>query len=104
MKKGVYDGYLTLIEGTRKISLPFLYVKEEPDYPRVMGFEFEQGDSTGTYRYEMYLPRGADEFGIALYHADTLAFAGFLDWEKACTTRINQTRTNVKRTSASWYL
>ena len=83
MKKGVYDGYLTLIEGTRKISLPFLYVKEEPDYPRVMGFEFEQGDSKGTYRYEMYLPRGADEFGIALYHVDTLAFAGFLDWKKS---------------------
>ena len=83
MKKGVYDGYLTLIEGTRKISLPFLYVKEEPDYPRVMGFEFEQGDSKGTYRYEMYLPRGADEFGIALYRVDTLAFAGFLDWKKS---------------------
>lgn len=80
MKKGVYDGYLTLLEGTRKINLPFLYVKDEPNYPRVMGFEFEQGDHEGTYRYEMYLPRGADEFGIALYHADSLAFAGFIDW------------------------
>ena len=82
MKKGVYDGYLVLMEGTKRISLPFLYVKEEPDYPRVMGFEFEQGDRVGTYRYEMYLPRGADEFGIALYEADTLAFAGFIDWGK----------------------
>ena len=82
MKKGVYDGYLTLLEGTKKISLPFLYVKDEPNYPRVMGFEFEQGDRAGTYRYEMYLPRGADEFGIALYHADSLAFAGFMDWGK----------------------
>ena len=82
MKKGVYDGYLTLLEGTRKINLPFLYVKDEPNYPRVMGFEFEQGDREGTYRYEMYLPRGADEFGIALYHADSLAFAGFMDWGK----------------------
>lgn len=82
LKKGVYDGYLTLLEGTRKINLPFLYVKDEPNYPRVMGFEFEQGDREGTYRYEMYLPRGADEFGIALYHADSLAFAGFMDWGK----------------------
>lgn len=82
MKKGVYDGYLTLIEGTKKISLPFLYVKDEPDYPRVMGFEFEKGDSQGTYRYEMYLPRGADEFGIALYHEESLGFAGFMDWGK----------------------
>ena len=80
MEKGVYDGYLTLLEGTKKINLPFLYVKDEPNYPRVMGFEFEQGDHEGTYRYEMYLPRGADEFGIALYQADSLAFAGFMDW------------------------
>ncbi|USK72585.1 S8 family serine peptidase [Peribacillus asahii] len=83
MKKGVYDGYLILMEGTRKINLPFLYVKEEPDYPRIMGFEFGQGDKIGTYRYEMYLPRGADEFGIALYDADSLAFVGFMDWKKA---------------------
>lgn len=82
MKKGVYDGYLTLMEGTREINLPFLYVKEEPDYPRIMGFEFGQGDKIGTYRYEMYLPRGADEFGIALYDVDSLAFVGFLDWKK----------------------
>lgn len=80
MEKGVYDGYLTLLEGTKKISLPFLYVKDEPNYPRVMGFEFGQGDNKDTYRYEMYLPRGADEFGIALYQADSLAFAGFMDW------------------------
>lgn len=83
MNKGVYDGYLTMMEGTKKISLPFLYVKDEPDYPRVMGFEFEQGDRLGTYRYEMYLPRGADEFGIALYHAESLTFAGFMDWGKS---------------------
>lgn len=82
MNKGVYDGYLILMEETKKISLPFLYVKEEPDYPRVMGFEFKPGNSIGTYRYEMYLPRGADEFGIALYEADSLAFSGFMDWGK----------------------
>ena len=42
MKKGIYDGYLTLVEGVKKISLPFLYVKEEPNYPRVMGFKFQR--------------------------------------------------------------
>ncbi|MDQ0218512.1 peptidase S8 [Peribacillus cavernae] len=80
MKKGIYDGYLTLMEGTNRISMPFLYVKEEPDYPRVMGFDFGEGDKEGFYRYEMYLPRGADEYGIALYDIDSLQFAGFMDW------------------------
>lgn len=80
MLKGIYDGYLTMKEGTRDISLPFLYVKEEPDYPRVMGFDFGEGDKRGVYRYEMYLPRGAEEYGIALYEMETLRFAGFLDW------------------------
>lgn len=82
LEKGVFDGYLLIMEGTKRISLPYLYVKEEPDYPRVMGFDFGQGDQAGTYRYEMYLPRGADEFGIALYEEDSLKFAGYLDWSK----------------------
>lgn len=83
LNKGVYDGYLLVLEGSKKISLPFLYVKEEPDYPRVMGFEFTQGDRPGTYRYEVYLPRGAEEFGVVLYEADSLRFAGIMDWSKS---------------------
>jgi minor extracellular serine protease Vpr len=80
LRKEIYDGYLTLLEGTSRISLPFLYVKEEPNYPRVMGFDFGEGDKEGYYRYEMYLPGGADEYGVALYEAESLQFAGFLDW------------------------
>ena len=82
LNKGVYDGYLVIMEGSKEISLPYLYVKEEPDYPRVMGFEFGKGDQANTYRYEMYLPRGAEEFGIALYDADSLRFVGFMDWSR----------------------
>ncbi|MFJ5623570.1 S8 family serine peptidase [Peribacillus loiseleuriae] len=82
MKRGIYDGFLTLVEGVKEISLPFLYVKEEPNYPRVMGFEFSAGDQEGMYRYEMYLPRGADEVGIALYDPDNFRFVGYLDWAK----------------------
>ncbi|MFJ7676822.1 S8 family serine peptidase [Peribacillus sp. NPDC097198] len=86
LSKGVYDGYLLIMEGNKKISLPYLYVKEEPDYPRVMGFEFGKGDQASTYRYEMYLPRGAEEFGIALYEADSLRFAGFMDWSRPASS------------------
>ncbi len=80
LNKEVYDGNLILHAGSDKISLPYLYVLGEPDYPRVMGFGFGKGDNKETYRYEVYLPGGADEFGIAVFDADSLRFIGFLDW------------------------
>ncbi|WP_409303220.1 S8 family serine peptidase [Peribacillus sp. SCS-155] len=80
LQKGIYDGYLTMREGTARMNIPFLYVKEVPDYPRVMGFDFGVGDKEGLYKYEAYLPGGAEEFGIALYEEESLRFSGFLDW------------------------
>lgn len=80
--KKIYDGQITINEGSDKINIPYLYVLEEPDYPRVMGFEFGYGDKEKTYRYEVYLPGGAEEFGIALFDPDYYKFVGFLDWKK----------------------
>lgn len=80
--KKVYDGRITINEGSNEINIPYLYVLEEPDYPRVMGFELGIGDKEKTYRYEVYLPGGADEFGIALFDPDTYKFVRFLDWKK----------------------
>jgi minor extracellular serine protease Vpr len=78
-KQKLYDGYLTLKAGSAEIQLPYIYVLEEPNYPRVMGFDFGAGDKPGTYRYEVYLPGGADEFGIALFDERDYRFVGFLD-------------------------
>ncbi|KKK37954.1 peptidase S8 [Mesobacillus campisalis] len=79
-QKKLHDGYLVLQEGSRAITIPYLYVLEEPDYPRVMGFAFSPGDKPGCFRYEVYLPGGAEEFGIALFDPDDFRFIGFLDW------------------------
>lgn len=79
LKTGIYDGYLTLLEGGKRISLPFLYVKEEPNYPRVMGFDFGPAEKKDMYHYEVYLPRGADDFGIALYEAESFRYMGLID-------------------------
>jgi minor extracellular serine protease Vpr len=79
-KKKIQDGYLSLNAGSTVIQIPFIYVLEEPDYPRVMGFEMKKGDKPGNYRYEVYLPGGADEFGIALFNHADFRFAGFLDY------------------------
>jgi minor extracellular serine protease Vpr len=78
-KGKIHDGYLTMNEGANKISIPYLYVLEEPDYPRVMGFALAPADKPGHLRYEVYLPGGAEEFGIALFNPDDYRFIGFLD-------------------------
>jgi minor extracellular serine protease Vpr len=82
LKGKIHDGYLTIDADETKINIPYLYVLEEPNYPRVMGFDFKEGDQPGTYRYEVYLPGGADEFGIALFNPDDYRFIGFLDSEQ----------------------
>lgn len=77
-KRKIHDGYLSLQAGSQNIRIPYLYVLEEPNYPRVMGFDFGMGDTQGTYQYEVYLPGGAEEFGIALFNPDTYQFITFL--------------------------
>ncbi len=79
LKQGIYDGYLELYENTKRLHIPYLYMNEEPGHPRMMGFHFSGLQQKGVYRYEMYLPSGADELSIALYDYDTFRFAGFLD-------------------------
>lgn len=82
LNKKIYDGTLILNGGTQTIRLPYLYVLEEPNYPRVMGFGLGKGDKKDTYRYEVYLPGGAEEFGIAVFDAESLRFIDFLDWKR----------------------
>jgi minor extracellular serine protease Vpr len=79
-KKKIQDGYLMLNAGSESLKIPYIYVLEEPDYPRVMGFEFTKADKPGNYRYEVYLPGGADVFGIALFSKENLQFMGYLDY------------------------
>lgn len=73
------EGYLSLIEKDKSIEIPYLFIKKEPTFPRLMGFSIVPGDSANTFRYEVYLPMGAEEFGIALFEEDTLKFIGFLE-------------------------
>lgn len=79
-QKGIYDGAIAIQAENETIRLPYLFVINEPDYPRLMGFELGLADQAKTLHYELYLPGGADEFGIALYDPDTLRFIGFLDY------------------------
>lgn len=80
MKQGVYEGWLSIQQDGKTIEIPYAYVIDEPNYPRIMGFEFTYGDKPNVFKYQMYLPGGADEAGIALYDPDSLTFIGYLDW------------------------
>ncbi|OCA82393.1 peptidase S8 [Bacillus sp. FJAT-27225] len=80
LKGKMADGTLLIHAGSSKIKLPYNFAFAEPDYPRVMGFSFADGDGPGKYMYEVYLPGGADEFGIALFRKADYRFAGYLDY------------------------
>ena len=82
LKEGVHTGEILVKGGKRTIAIPYQFFIEEPDYPRVMAFSFERGDMPNQYRYEMYLPGGAEELGIALYDPDTFSFITYLDAKK----------------------
>ncbi|WP_338788073.1 S8 family serine peptidase [Metabacillus sp. FJAT-53654] len=79
---GIHQGWIQIEQEENIIELPYIFVMDEPNYPRVMGFELVYGDQPDIYKYQMYLPGGADEMGIALYDPDTMTFAGFLDWNR----------------------
>ncbi|WP_272495828.1 S8 family serine peptidase [Bacillus pinisoli] len=82
LKEGIYSDWLTIYEEGNPIHVPYLFVVEEPNYPRIMGFQFGPGDKPDSFIYEAYLPGGAEEFGIALYDPDSLRFIKFLDFTK----------------------
>jgi minor extracellular serine protease Vpr len=78
-KGKIHDGYLKVNAGGKTMQIPYIYVLAEPNYPRVMGFDFGEADKPNQYRYEVYLPGGAEEFGIALFNPEDYRFMGFLD-------------------------
>lgn len=93
---GLHHGNLFLKEGDKEYHIPYLYVIEEPDYPRIMGFQFGKGDQEDVFRYELYLPGGAEEYGIVLYDPDTLRFVAFLDWDRNVARGLIEKKVNRK--------
>lgn len=95
LKPGLHHGRVKLQSGSKSVSLPYLLAVEEPDYPRIMGFDSGFGDEEGVYKYEVYLPGGADEFGIALYDPDAARFVDFLDWKRDVPNGLLESEVNI---------
>ncbi|TMW72161.1 S8 family serine peptidase [Alteribacter natronophilus] len=76
---GMYSGMIEVKSGSESVNVPYLFFVEEPDYPRVMAFMLEQTAEENVYQYEVYLPGGAEEFGIVLYDPDTFEFIDYIE-------------------------
>ncbi|MGY4688413.1 S8 family serine peptidase [Salibacterium sp. K-3] len=72
-------GTITVKGGTQPVTLPYLLFINEPEYPRISAFELQPDPGKDGFRYEVYMPGGADTFQIRLYDPDTFAFLGVLD-------------------------
>ncbi|WP_185819895.1 S8 family serine peptidase [Salibacterium salarium] len=68
--------------GKEDIHVPYLLFINEPEYPRIGAFDLQPYGVESDFRYEVYMPGGAEEFEIALYEPDTFAFVGILDKQK----------------------
>ncbi|MFD1735196.1 S8 family serine peptidase [Bacillus salitolerans] len=96
IKEGIYSNWITLHTEHGQVNVPYLFVIEEPNYPRIMTFQFSPGDEQDTYRYEAYLPGGAEEFGIALYDPDTFRFITYLDYKQQISRGNLEGSVNIK--------
>lgn len=81
-KEGIYHDTIQVMSGSETIKIPYMFFVEEPNYPRLMAFMFEQKAEPGKFHYEVYFPGGADSFGIALYDPDTFRFIDYIDVQK----------------------
>ncbi|SFQ27802.1 S8 family serine peptidase [Salibacterium halotolerans] len=72
-------GTITVTGGKNPVTLPYLMLINEPQYPRISAFELQPDPKASSFQYEVYMPGGADTFQIRLYDPDTFAFAGVLD-------------------------
>ncbi|WAA13982.1 S8 family serine peptidase [Fervidibacillus halotolerans] len=67
----IHEGYIQMYAAHQLFQIPYLYLIKEPNYPRLMFFAIENGKKKGWIRYEVYLPGGAEEFGIFLLNPFT---------------------------------
>jgi minor extracellular serine protease Vpr len=75
LKEGMHQGWLTLNQGEESYQLPYLFINQEADNPKVMGFEFSlKPFSSDVFAYQLYITDPARRVRIDLYDPDTLMF------------------------------
>lgn len=84
MQNGIHQGWLTLNEKENQYYLPYSFINNEADYPKVMGFEFSLEPYThNMYEYHLYITEEIKNVTVNLYNLDTLMFeAPLLDLDE----------------------
>ncbi|MEI3607760.1 S8 family serine peptidase [Pseudogracilibacillus sp. SE30717A] len=79
LKNGTHQGFLQMNQGTKKYSLPYLFISETADNPKIMGFVFQLNEmNKDTYAYQMYVSEPVRSVQIKLYDPNSLMFEGTL--------------------------
>ncbi|MFC3039654.1 S8 family serine peptidase [Virgibacillus xinjiangensis] len=75
LEEGVHQGWLALREEDQQFQLPYLFVNEHANQPKVMGFELEpRMFEDNAFEYHLYLTEKAVLAEVDLYDPDTLMF------------------------------
>jgi len=91
MKKGVHQGWITLNEGKETYHLPYLFVNQQADHPKGMGFGLAPKPlDPDTYQYQIYLSEPAKSVEVSLYETDTLFYNRKLFEWKDLKTGMNE--------------
>ncbi len=79
LEKGTYQGWIQMNQDSETFSLPYLFISETADYPKIMGFVFQlnQQDKE-TYLYQMYVSEPVRSVQIQLYQPHSLVYEGTL--------------------------
>lgn len=75
LSQGIHQGWLTLREKEEAFYLPYLFINQTANYPKVMGFSFTlKPFSEEVYTYHLYVTEEAKRVEVNLYEPDTLIF------------------------------
>lgn len=79
LAEGMHQDWLALKTGDDTFLLPYLFINQTADYPKIMGFSFQVNPfDQDTYAYELFLPENVRQVQVQLYDPDTHLFQGVL--------------------------
>lgn len=71
----LHQGWLALHQADETFHLPYLFINQTADYPKVMGFDFSlKPFSEDMYTYHLYITEEAERVEVNLYDPDTLVY------------------------------
>ncbi|WP_026477278.1 S8 family serine peptidase [Alkaliphilus transvaalensis] len=66
LQPGYYEGTIKVSDGIETVEVPTILFVQEPDYPRITHFSFDENPAGG-YNLTTYLPNGADLLEFWMY-------------------------------------